>query len=51
MNGNKLDDFINRIEYLRTKDIWTKNDILKLYIELLPDFNHYETGMYLDQKM
>ena len=47
----KLDEFMNGIEALREKGTWNKEDILKLYYSLLPDFLHKETGKYLDQKM
>jgi FlaA1/EpsC-like NDP-sugar epimerase len=47
----KLDHFLDRIEDLRNKGTWTKDDILKLYFGLLPDFAHKETGKYLDQRM
>ncbi|MDA8683867.1 UDP-N-acetylglucosamine 4,6-dehydratase [Gammaproteobacteria bacterium] len=47
----KLDDFMNGIEDLRIKATWTKDDIVKLYFELLPEFAHKETGKYLDQRM
>jgi len=47
----KLDDFMNGIEALREKGTWAKNDIVKLYFGLLPEFAHKETGKYLDQRM
>jgi FlaA1/EpsC-like NDP-sugar epimerase len=47
----KLDDFMGGIEALRNKGTWTKDDIVKLYFGLLPNFAHKETGKYLDQKM
>ena len=47
----KLDGFMNSIEALRRKGTWTKDDIVKLYFELLPEFAHKETGKYLDQRM
>ena len=47
----KLDDFMSRIENLRKKGTWTKDDIVKLYFGLLSDFAHKETGKYLDQRM
>jgi FlaA1/EpsC-like NDP-sugar epimerase len=47
----KLDDFIDGIEALRNKGTWTKDDIVKLYFGLLPEFAHKETGKYLDQRM
>ena len=47
----KLDDFMVGIEALREKGTWTKDDIVKLYFGLLPEFAHKETGRYLDQRM
>ena len=47
----KLDDFMDGIEALREKGTWVKDDIVKLYFGLLPEFAHKETGKYLDQRM
>ena len=47
----KLDDFMGGIEALRKKGTWVKDDIVKLYFGLLPEFAHKETGKYLDQRM
>jgi FlaA1/EpsC-like NDP-sugar epimerase len=47
----KLDDFMDGIEAIRNKGTWTKDDIVKLYFSLLPEFAHKETGKYLDQRM
>ena len=47
----KLNDFMDGIEALREKSTWTKDDIVKLYFGLLPEFAHKETGKYLDQRM
>ena len=47
----KVDDFMNGIETLREKGTWAKDDIVKLYFGLLPEFAHKETGKYLDQRM
>ena len=47
----KLDEFIIGIEALREKRAWDKEDIVKLYFNLLPEFAHKETGKYLDQRM
>jgi FlaA1/EpsC-like NDP-sugar epimerase len=47
----KLDDFVKGIEALREKGTWSKDDIVKLYFGLLPEFAHKETGKYLDQRM
>jgi FlaA1/EpsC-like NDP-sugar epimerase len=48
---SKLDDFMNGIEALRGKGTWRKDDIVRLYFGLLPEFAHKETGKYLDQRM
>lgn len=50
-DGIKLDAFMEGIESLRKKVNWTKDDIVKLYFGLLPEFAHKETGKYLDQRM
>ena len=47
----KLDEFMDGIEMLREKGTWNKEDIVKLYFGLLPEFAHKETGKYLDQRM
>jgi len=47
----KVDDFMDGIETLRKKGTWGKDDIVKLYFGLLPEFAHKETGKYLDQRM
>ena len=47
----KLDMFMNEIEALRKKGAWNKEDIVKLYFNLLPEFAHKETGKYLDERM
>jgi hypothetical protein len=30
---------------------WSKKDLVELFHELLPGFDHKETGKYLDSKM
>lgn len=43
--------FEQRIEKMKTSLEWNKNDIVKLFFEMIPDFGHKETGKYLDSKM
>jgi len=50
-DDHKLIEFMDGIEALRANGIWAKEDIIKLYFGLLPDFAHKETGKYLDQRM
>ena len=47
----KLDEFMVGIDFLREKGTWNKEDIIKLYFGILPEFSHKETGKYLDQRM
>ena len=47
----KLNEFMSKIEELRNKESWTKEEIVKLFFNVLPEFAHKETGKYLDQRM
>ena len=42
---------IKEIENLFKKETYNKEDIIKIMIKILPNFNHIETGKSLDQKM
>lgn len=46
-----LDFFVKEIDKMRQKQSWDKNDIIKLFKLMLPEFEHRETGKYLDDKM
>ena len=48
---DELEIFMQGVEALRTKGAWNKEDIVRLYFRLLPEFAHKETGKYLDQRM
>lgn len=47
----KLDAFAAGIEALRAQRGWTKQQLVDLFFDLLPEFAHKETGKYLDQRM
>lgn len=47
----KLDWFLSEIDTLMAKRLWSKSDIVRIFLELLPTFDHKETGKYLDAKM
>ena len=47
----KLDYFLDSIHKMRDDLSWTKSDLVELFHELLPGFDHKETGKYLDSKM
>ncbi len=48
---NLLNEFQSEINILLAKPTWDKDDIVKLFYKLLPEFAHKETGKYLDQRM
>lgn len=47
----KLDAFMGNIEKLRNQPTWAKENLVKLFFDMIPDFCHKETGKYLDQRM
>ena len=46
-----LNHFLEVIYELRTKTVWEKAPIVDLFNEMIPDFDHKETGKYLDGRM
>ncbi len=50
-NDSKLEYFLSRIESIRAKPTWIKQEIVDLFNYMIPDFNHKELGKYLDQRM
>ena len=50
-DDGKLDYFKKRIRTLRDQKSWKKKDIMDLFLKLIPNFRHKETGIYLDSKM
>lgn len=47
----QLDRFEQEITRMTASLQWTKEEIVKLFFEMIPDFGHKETGKYLDGKM
>ena len=50
-SSNILDDFLEVIHGLRTQTVWEKAPIVDLFNKMIPDFDHKETGKYLDGRM
>ena len=50
-NDERLNMFSSGIGRLISHNHWCKEDIVKLFNEILDSFHHKETGKYLDQKM
>jgi len=46
-----LKEFKNSINNMLEKREWSKEEIVKLFFKMIPDFGHKETGKYLDGKM
>ncbi|MGO2075134.1 MAG: UDP-N-acetylglucosamine 4,6-dehydratase [Pseudoalteromonas sp.] len=44
-------EFEQTIAKLKQNKAWTKDEIVKLFYKMLPEFGHMETGKYLDGKM
>jgi FlaA1/EpsC-like NDP-sugar epimerase len=49
-DGEKLDYFSWKIERLKEKG-WNKKELIDLFNFMIPNFNHKETGKYLNQRM
>jgi FlaA1/EpsC-like NDP-sugar epimerase len=49
--SSKLEHFEGRIAELRKKGRWQREDLIKLFNEMIPEFKHKETGKFLDGKM
>jgi FlaA1/EpsC-like NDP-sugar epimerase len=47
----KLQYFEDSITQMKTRKQWTKQQIVELFHQMIPDFGHKETGKYLDGKM
>ncbi|WP_303921582.1 UDP-N-acetylglucosamine 4,6-dehydratase [Draconibacterium sediminis] len=47
----KLAFFENRINELLNNKQWNKQDLVDLFLYMIPGFDHKETGKYLDSKM
>lgn len=47
----KLNSFEKTIKGFKENLSWSKDDIVKEFFKMIPDFGHKETGKYLDGKM
>ena len=50
-NESQLIDFIDSIDRIKSASRWKKSDLVDLFNNMIPDFNHKETGKYLDGRM
>jgi FlaA1/EpsC-like NDP-sugar epimerase len=50
-DDKKLKLFIDTITAMRAQGKWTRSELIDLFNEVIPEFNHKETGKFLDGKM
>lgn len=50
-DDNLLNNFTNNINMLKKSLVYSKENIVKEFFKLLPDFNYEDKGKYLDGKM
>ena len=50
-NESLLNKFTENIEQMKANRAWNKYEIIDLFNEMIPNFNHKETGKFLDNKM
>jgi UDP-N-acetylglucosamine 4,6-dehydratase len=48
---NPLNHFSESIQLMKDRKEWTKEEIVDLFHDMIPDFGHKEVGKYLDGKM
>lgn len=51
IDHEKINLFDKEITKMRNKGSWNKHEIIDLFNRMIPNFNHIETGKYLDSKM
>jgi len=47
----KLRSFTDSIQVLRKKGTWSRLELIRLFNNMIPEFNHQETGKFLDDRM
>tara|TARA_B100000963_G_C22640005_1_gene679921 strand:- start:6386 stop:7573 length:1188 start_codon:yes stop_codon:yes gene_type:complete len=50
-SSDMLDHFLEVIHELRSQTVWEKSQIVDLFNDMIPNFDHKETGKYLDGRM
>lgn len=50
-NNGDLEKFTETINKIKGSKSWRKSEIIDLFNQIIPNFNHKETGKYLDNKM
>jgi FlaA1/EpsC-like NDP-sugar epimerase len=50
-SNDKINVFSNTISEFKKSKKWNKEQLVDLFLKMIPDFGHKETGKYLDSKM
>lgn len=50
-DNSKLNQFSDTIQTLKSAKKWTKEELVKLFFKMIPNFDYVEKGKYLDAKM
>jgi FlaA1/EpsC-like NDP-sugar epimerase len=50
-NPENLEKFTQSIRSMRKSGSWTRSELITLFNNMIPEFNHKETGKFLDGKM
>ncbi|HAL64330.1 MAG TPA: UDP-N-acetylglucosamine 4,6-dehydratase [Bacteroidales bacterium] len=50
-HAGQLDYFLYKIDLMKAAKQWLRSDLIELFKEILPGFDHYEKGKFLDDKM
>jgi hypothetical protein len=47
----KLEYFTKTVRDFRKKGEWSRSELIAVFNQMIPEFNHKETGKFLDGKM
>ncbi len=50
-DGEKLTYFERQIREMKEKGCWSREELIDLFKVMIPEFQHYETGKFLDGRM
>ena len=50
-DGAALDEFTKGISGMLSRGAWTRAEMIDLFNRMIPEFNHRETGKFLDGRM
>jgi chorismate mutase len=48
---DRLEYFIESVKKIKNSNIWSRDEIVSLFIKIVPEFKHKETGKFLDNRM